>query len=294
MSKNCRVNIQCKLVPLIGWVLLLGGCASMISRMASPVVPPVMDAFFSECDQELARQAMPSNLKLVEGLLLSDPSNSVMLKALCAGYAGYALLFLEEEEPKRAAEIYLRARNYGLRSLGDGGNNLIKNINNLRWAMDFINKIPESDVENLFWTTLAWSGWISIRGDDPEALAQLGVLRACIDRVITLGPDIFYGLPHALSGAVSATLPPMLGGDPAVAKKAFERAVRISDGGFLFSKYLYAKHGAVRLQDRSLFESLLKEIAEAGPGALPGACLLNQATKRKAEALKSMADELFY
>jgi hypothetical protein len=253
-----------------------------------------MDAFFSECDHELARQAMPSNLKLLEGLLFSDPSNPVILKALCAGYAGYALLFLEEEDPKRAAALYLRARNYGLQSLGDRGNNLANNINKLNLSIDTINKIAGSDIDSLFWTAVAWSGWIYIRGDDPEALAQLGVLRACIKRVLDSAPDTFYGLPHALSGTISATLPPMLGGDPEAAKKAFEIAIRASDGRFLFSKYLYAKHGAVRMQDRALFESLLKEIAEADPAALPGACLLNQASKQKAERLKSMIDELFY
>ena len=34
------------------------------------------------------------------------------------GFTGYAMLFVEEEDPERASRLYLRARRYGLKAIG--------------------------------------------------------------------------------------------------------------------------------------------------------------------------------
>jgi len=49
----------------------------------------------------------------MEGLLKNDPENKKILTTLAMGFAGYSLLFIEPEDPERAASFYLRHWNTG-------------------------------------------------------------------------------------------------------------------------------------------------------------------------------------
>ena len=49
-------------------------------------------AFYEEPDPELAREAMASQLKLLEALLKNDPDNSTLLGLTDEGFGGYAFL----------------------------------------------------------------------------------------------------------------------------------------------------------------------------------------------------------
>jgi hypothetical protein len=273
---------------------LFSGCALVTARITSPLISPMMVSFFSECDSELAREAIPSQLKLMEGLLKVDPSNTELLKALCAGYAGYALLFVEDDSPARASELYFRARNYGIDSLGDFGRLLTAAPRGDKTIKEAVAKVGPESLEHLFWTTVAWSGWISLRGDSPEAISQIWMVRMCLERIMEIDPDYFFGTPYALLGSLLAATPPVLGGDPSKSRDNFEKAIRSSKGLFFLSHVYFARHFAVRVQDRELFISLLDQVDRTDPGELPEACLVNVMMKKKAKRLKLKTDELFF
>jgi tetratricopeptide (TPR) repeat protein len=256
-------------------------------------VPHVTQALFSECDPALAREALPSSLKMLEGLLRADPGNDRLLTALSMGYAGFAVLFLEEEDPERAARLLERARGYGLEALGAHGRALEAAALDRADLFRALQAMGPGEAVPLFWTGLAWSGWIRLNLDDPEALAQLGAARACLRRVIELEGSTFHGMPCAALGSVLAAVPPMLGGDPEEARLLFEKALAESEGRFLLAKLYFARYYAVRVQDRDLFVRLLDEIEEADPRQIPEACLLNAAARQKARELRDQQDDLF-
>ncbi len=270
------------------------GCASLTARFTAPLIPPMMESFFSECDPEIARQALPSQCKLMEGLLKADPSNKDILKGLSSGYAGYALLFVEDESSDRASALYLRARDYGLRSLGDLGERLKNGAGGEESVRKALLTADREILERLFWTAVAWSGWISLQGDNPTAISQIWILRLCLERIIEINPDFFHGTPYALLGSLLAFTPPLLGGDPSKARDDFDRAMEASGGRFLLIQYFYARYGAVRLQDRQLFLRLLESIGGSDESALKEMCLINMVFKEKASRLKAREDELFY
>ena len=60
-----------------------------------------------ERDPELVKQAIPANLKTLEGLLKQDPDNTWILETLAKGFCGYAFSFLEVIEPERASSFIL-------------------------------------------------------------------------------------------------------------------------------------------------------------------------------------------
>ena len=102
-------------------LLFLSGCLKIMLRSSPSLYQNFSEAIFEECDPELAKESIPANLKIMEGLLKSDPDNKDILRLLCMGYSGYALLFVEENDPNRASDLYLRAREYGRRALGHKG-----------------------------------------------------------------------------------------------------------------------------------------------------------------------------
>src|SRR5258708_35357573 len=87
--------------------------------------------FASDDDPELVRSALPFSLKLIESLLVESPRHEGLLLAAAQGFTQYAYGFGQEDADEiedtdrvrasalraRAAKLYVRARNYGLRGL---------------------------------------------------------------------------------------------------------------------------------------------------------------------------------
>lgn len=263
------------------------GCARLAIRAASPIIPGFTDVFFEECDLELAEKAIPSQLKLLEGLLQTDPNNRKLLTALCMGFTGYAMVFVEEENPERASNLYIRARNYGLKALG-------LEMTDPKALPQQLKKFGQKDMAPLFWTTLSWNAWIQLNLDKPAALGQSVMAQACLNRLLALQPDYYYGTPYILEGTILAVKPEMLGGDVHKARRCFEKALRANQGKFLLTQYYYARYYAVRVQDRDLFEKLVQEVEKTPTDTLKKACLINQAIKQKMRRLSERTDEFFF
>ena len=273
---------------------MLQGCLPLALRLSPTLLPNFTYAIFEECDPELAKIAIPSNLKLLEGMLKSDPKNKQILSTLSMGFSGYGLLFIEDEDPGRASQFYLRARDYGIRALGQKGTTL-KNPNaQMDGIQNTLKQISLEDITPLCWTTAAWISWINLNLDQPYAIAQLGFAQKCLERLIELDPDYYYGLPNILMGAMLASRPKLLGGDIQRAKTYFEAAMKMEEGHFLLAPYFYAKTYAVQAQDKVLFLKLLDEIKEGHDDTLNDACLINAVVQSKARRLKDMVDEFFF
>ncbi len=259
----------------------------MAVQATSSLVPDFTAAFFEECDLDMARDSLPAQLKLMEGLLKSDPGNRKILTALCMGFTGYAMLFVEDEDPERASRLYLRARIYGLRAIDLEGlpHEAIQ---------DSLQRLGREETAPLFWTALSWNAWINLNLDKPEALGDLPVAEACLFRVMAMDPDYFFGSPSIITGAMLAARPRMLGGDAERANAFFSKAMRVSNGAFFLAPYYYARYYAVRVQDKALFLDLVKRIEQGRPDQLREVCLINTAIQQKTKALKKMSDELFF
>ena len=268
-------------------IFSLSGCAGLAMHAASPLIPNLTKAFFEECDLELAKQSLPAELKLMEGLLKNAPRNREFLTALCMGFTGYAMLFVEDQDPERASRLYLRARGYGLRAINIEGPGHREVLNRL-------STIDKGLIEPLFWTTMSWNAWINLNLDKPAALGELSTAQACLGRVMEIDPDYFYGAPYIITGSMLAARPKMLGGDAAKAKTFFSKAMAASSGKFFLAQYYYAKYYAVRVQDKGLFFGLIRQIEAAPPDQLKEVCLINSAVKQKMKGLEEMADELFF
>jgi len=286
-------NFALKMLIIILLIPILSGCVKLVTQLSPSLIPNLTQTFFEECDPQLARLSFPADLKLMEGLVKNDPQNKQLLTALCMGFTGYNMLFVEEEDPERASRLYLRARSYGFRALGRKGAFLKESGLNAENIRAKLNTFGEREFKALFYTTMSWHAWINLNLDKPAALAQMGIAQACLGRVLELNPGYLYGTPYVLMGTILAARPELAGGDARQAKVYFEKAMEVSKGKFYFVQYYFARYYAVRIQDRRLFRKLAQEAVQGHPSELKDACLINSVMQQKAKKLLDMTEDLF-
>ena len=279
---------------IISTILLFLNCSlqKIALKTTTGLVAYGIDAIYAEPDLKIAEQAVASDLKLLEGFHLADKKNKDLLLMLTQGFASYSLGFLEDDEPERASLFYLRAKDYGLMLLGHTKafkDSIPTKESNFRQALQLLKK---DDVPALFWTAFAWAGWINLNRDNPKAVFELNIVKAMMQRVLDLDETFFFGAAHLFFGAMNASMPKMLGGDPEKAKQQFDRSLEISDGKFLITKVYIARYYAVSTLDEELFDKLLSEVLQAPQDILPGYELLTSVAKDKAQKLMERKEDL--
>ncbi len=276
-------------------LLLFPACATeqMVIRMASPLMLGQMASIHEESDLELADRAIPAGIKMMEGLLKSDPENTELLLPLAEGLCDYAFSFIEDENPERASKLYLRGRAYASRALTLlGGPTQLSELSQEQFK-NTVASIPDNAMPSLYWTGRCWAGWLMLNLDDLEALVAISKLEITMDRVLNWDATYDFAGPHIFFGAFYGSRPKLLGGNPEKSKHHFDHAVQLTHGKFLMAQYLYARWYAVRIQDRELFESLLNTVIESPTSALPERRLANEVAREKAQALLEDADVYF-
>ena len=285
-----RMMIKRLMIITVFFFLNIYGCSPQ--RLAIDASASLMDfnlvSFNEEEDPELAKLAGASNLKLLEGLIKADPHNEKLLIMASQGFGGYAFLFVEDENSKRAERLYKRGRDYGLRVLKTKDSfkkGLKRDIEEFKESLKDFGK---EDIPALFWTTYCWGGWINLNRDSPQALIDIPEVKLLMERVLVLDGEYYYGGPHLLLATYYSSRPRLLGGDPEKAKYHFERAISLNKGRFLTSYILYARFYAVQIQDEELFKKLINKVLETPSDILPEQKLSNEIAKLKAK--KSLRD----
>ena len=279
------------LLPL----LLLCACIPkrVVVRTTAVILPDALAAMNEEGDLELAEAAAATNLKLVEGLLHADPKNRQLAALTAQGFGGYALAFVEDDAPARAAALYLRGKEYGLRALMQDRHvaAAVKGTDDAFAAS--LSHLGQGDKDLILWTAMCWGKWIDLSRTDPAAVADLPRAEALFERLLALDEGYYYAAPHVFLGVFYGGRSKMLGGRPEEARAHFERAIELTGGRFLSARLYYAEYFARQTQDRALFETQLHAILDAPDDLLPEQRLANAVAKRKAARLLARVDEWF-
>jgi hypothetical protein len=275
--------------------LLVAGCSlqSIAIRSTMTIVDNGLEAVNEESDLPLAQQSIASNLKLLEGLLKSEPENEHLLLLASRGYSSYALGFVEDESAERARVFYLRARDFGLRILWQ--HRPFEEV----WDKDLasfqraIAELTADDVPAAFWTANGWGNYVRLSLTEPAAIADLPKVEALLKFVLQKDESYFYASSHLALGTILASRPKLLGGDPEKAREHFERCIALNKGKFLMAQLYYASTFAVQTQNKELFTKLLQSIEKASIDILPEQRLPNAIAKEKAKKLMTRTSELF-
>ena len=300
-------------LPLIGLVAMMtAGCnmTRLAAKQTTAVMLKAVPSYDRESDLEFAEQSSLSNLKMMEGLLEVTPDDKDLLLLTSSSFTRYAFGFFEEKIEiaevgydfeakgklsKRAIDFYGRGKDYAVRAMAESRKDFPKVLDKDLEALSAeLRQCGREHVAALFWTAFSWGSMINLQQSEPARLAELGKVELLMQRIMELDETFFFGGPHLFYGTYYGTRSEMLGGDPPRAKKHLLRAIEITQGKFLMSRFMLAKGFAVQTQDRELFEKTLKEILAAAPDLYPEQRLANELTKRRAARLLTRIDDLFF
>lgn len=299
--------------PFVGLAVLSAAACNMTKFAATQTTAVLIQAVPSydrESDLEFAEQTSLNNLKMMEGLLEVTPDDEELLLLTSSSFTRYTFGFIEEKieiadasfdfEAKaklvrRAVDFYGRGKGYALRAMTKFRSNfsemLKKDLSSLEAELD---ECTIEHVPALFWTAFSWGSIINLQQSEPSRLAELSKVELMMERILELDERYFFGGPHLFFGTYYGVRPEMLGGDPPRAKEHLDRAIALTRGRFLMSRFMLAKGYAVQIQDRELFLTTLNEILAAPPDLYPEQRLANELAKRRAGHLLTRVDDLFF
>ena len=226
-------NLKQQAVLVISASVLLGmsGCSlnTLMVNQMSPILEAALPSLEVEEDFEVARDAIPAQLKLIEGFLESSPNNRRLLKLLARGWGNYAFGFIEdgieevkESDPDRAEVLtvrgrglYLRGMKYGLRLLALDDDRFPAVMDQSPEALEVVlQSINDPDlVPALFWTGFGLAGAVNLGRDQPELIVRLPQVELLFKRVQELDERFFYAGPHLALGSFYASRIALFGGD---------------------------------------------------------------------------------
>lgn len=292
---------------LLGF-LLLPGCDTrrLTVENAARVLTVAAPALQMESDVELARAAIPGQLKTVEGLWLNLPEHRGLTALLARGFCDYAFGIVEDEAEaaeqhgdfdgaarlaNRATSLYLRCMNYGLKLLGpDWEKDLYGTLDAFEAR---VRTAGRHDVPGMFYTARGLAGAISLSRDDIELVAYLSRARVLFERVVELDEAFAHGQAHLALGAMHSVQGSAGGGDPARARWHFERAIALSGGRLLLAKVMMARYYARAVGDAALCRQLLVEVLRTSPAVFPEMRLANELAHLRARRYLEQSAEWF-
>lgn len=261
--------------------------------------------FASDNDPEFVGQAIPFSLKLIEGLLAESPTHRGLLFAAASGFTQYSYAYVQQSAEQvetedvtksgvlaeRARNLYLRARDYGLRGLETKHRGFSVSLHESPRAAARTAKA--GDVPLLYWTAVAWGAAIALSKDRPDLVAQQPQVEALIDRAYELNPDYEHGVIDQFLISYESARQGAKGDFAARCREHFDRAVALSNGQLASPYVAYAETVSVQKQNRGEFEMLLKQALAVDPDSRAEWRLSNLVMQRRARWLLSREGELF-
>lgn len=274
--------------------LLLNACSTgqIVARSSLSIMDSGVTAMNREPDLELAKAAIPANLKLVESLTREIPTNRELRIHAAQGFYGYTFGFVEDENPARASALYRRGLEHALAALETAGlgdpMTMQRDVLHQKLAA-----LERDAVPDLFWAASNWAKWIDLNRTDPARIADMGKVESLMQRVLELDETFYFGGPHIFFGVWYGSRPPMLGGNFALSEMHFGKAQNITQGKLLIADVLYAQYLAVQQGDRKTFHDKLTAVIDTPADSYPEMALANAIAQHKAKILLKNEEELF-
>ena len=291
----CNLQSAILIIPLYLIVFSLTSCSTdrIAVQSSISILKNTVIALNEEEDPDFAEKAIASQLKMLEGMIKTDPGNEELLLLAARGFCSYAFSFVEEDDKERAKIFYRRGLNYGLQILISDKSfedSMKKGNESFKAALSVINN---QTLPSLFWTAYCWGNLINLNRNSPEALISLPKVEKMMQRVLELNEGYYFSGAHLYFGIFYGSLPPMFGGKPEKSQFHFNKALEMTQRKFLMAHVLYAKSYAIQTQNKTLFKNLLKEVSDSPSDILPAQRLANELAKKRAQRLLQDINEYF-
>ena len=278
--------MKCPL-PLLSLIIILLTSSCSFNHMAVSSSSDLLYVISNEAEAgsnyEIFRIGTPANLQLLEGLLSESPQNKDLLLALTKGYGGYAFAVNETEmlneewsgandyksefARNQALLNYSRSLEFGIRYLHIEKiefKKLLTQTNDLQAVTLLFNKYLSADKKNLellLFTAQALVALINLQKDNISLVAQLPLAKTMFDWVCAKNPNINFGNCAILQGALEASRPKMLGGNPLKGKEIFLLGIENNPHNWLI-RSMYMQYYLIPQNDKEGFDFQIKYLKE--------------------------------
>jgi len=286
--KNSRgYGKRIALMALLAAILFISsGCAVRtftIRTATEPIIDGGFEAMMAEDDLVLAKTSLESNLKLIEGMLRSDPKNNRLRLLAAQGFTAYALGFIEDVDPERAKRMYARGRMYAQEwLLRETGVNFLA-INRLDEFDTAVSSLPKKALPGVFWLGNAWASMLMLSLDDMSAVSDLPRVESLMRFVVEHDEAYYFGGAHLFYCGYYGSRPRMLGGNPDKAREHIERQIELTGGTMLLGQVFQVKYVDLATLDEEAARKHLNEILSQDPKLWPeDRVLVNRIAQAKA------------
>ena len=191
---RCKIAIYILLIPF----MFFWGCTSLTLETSFHLIEDQASFMKTESDPDLARLAIPAQLKILEDILKSKPSGLGLRRLLEKGYCGYSFAFLEDDNRDRAGQWYLRGKNYESEALQRlTGKAKFSKGDTESWESS-LNALDAEALLSLYCLTQCWGGWLTMNMINP--FADISRIEPALKRVSELDENYFYGGPDRVLG----------------------------------------------------------------------------------------------
>jgi hypothetical protein len=248
-------------------------------KTTASVIKAGSDEVLTEGNWEHFSEAVPGNLKLIEGLWYSDPTNKSLLLMLIKGYGAYGFAsketialkdIIEEEDESPAIDqailIYEKAIFYGVKYLELSGISQDQFYNksfSTKISKEFSRKFSSDDYTAILYFAQAMGSSINIQRQNVSKMALLSHVKAMLGWVCEKDPEIERGSCGLFNAVIEASTPTLLGGSQKRAKKLFKKLIKKQPYNLL-ARISYVQYHLIPLLEEEEFsvemESLKKDI----------------------------------
>ncbi len=299
VMKSSAHTHHLRLLPRLGGtlaaLLLLSACSmgQLVVRGTTSILDSGLESMNRESDLQLAREAMPANLKLLEGMLIEDPHNSTLRLYAAEGFYGYSFGFIEAEDARRAKLLYRRCYTHAQLALQAAGLALDPEISDTEALTAAVGQLGEGAVPALFWTASCLGKWIDLNRDTVSGVASLANAAALMQRVLELDEGFYHAGPHLFFGVYYGGRSPLLGGDFTRSAQHFARAAELNANQLLMVDVLQAQYLHRQQLDQTAFHTRLQQVIDAPAGLDPELMLINGIARQHAARLLQLENDWF-
>jgi predicted anti-sigma-YlaC factor YlaD len=296
-----------KFILALTCVLTLGGCSLKqvaISKLGDSLAQGG-SVYASDNDIELVGEALPFSLKTIEGLLVEVPEHKGLLLTAASGFTQYSYVYvelkaleIEQTQPteaselrQRAKKLYLRGRDYALRSVELDRADFIAGLRHDPVAT--LSEFSEENIPELYWLALSWAAAIAADKSDMDLVADLNLIEPIVSRCLELDESFDQGALHEFMIAYQGGRSPMQGGGASKARQHFARAIELSGDIKITPLVTLAESVSVGEQNREEFERLLRQTLKFDVDVHLQTRLANLVAQKRARLLLSRTDSLF-
>ncbi len=290
MKRIFSNSVLAKMLVLLPLVLL-SGCASLLSSAATGLADNLSVAILNQDDPEIVRAGAPSYLLLLDSFVEGNPDDPDILAAGATLYATYGAVFADEEV--RAARLTARARRYALKAMCESYSPACG------WPgatydefIATLDGIGAKKAEYLYTYGFASLAFLRAHSSDVNSIAELPQIEALFDHYLDISGDAVNSSAYIYMGILLTLRPPAAGGEPERAREYFEKAIDLTDGKDLGAKVEFARSYAKKLYEREMHDQLLNEVMAADPYQ-DGFTLSNVLAQEDAAVLLAEADDYF-